>query len=52
MVIFRMLNTEIKDRQGFMEGRIAELESKPANAQVIDPALLDADGACRLWRDH
>src|SRR5690348_2756519 len=35
-----------KDRQGFIEGRIAELESKLSNAQVIDPALLDADGAC------
>src|SRR3954468_17199637 len=35
-----------KDRQGFIEGRIAELESKLANAQIIDPALLDADGAC------
>lgn len=35
-----------KERQGFIEGRIAELESKLANAQVIDPALLDADGRC------
>lgn len=35
-----------KERQGFVEGRIAELESKLANAQVIDPALLDADGRC------
>ncbi len=35
-----------KDRQGFIEGRIAELESKLSNAQIIDPALLDADGAC------
>ncbi len=35
-----------KERQGFIEGRIAELESKLSNAQVIDPALLDADGAC------
>jgi transcription elongation factor GreA len=33
-----------KERQGFIEGRIAELESKLGNAQVIDPALLDADG--------
>jgi transcription elongation factor GreA len=33
-----------KERQGFIEGRIAELESKLANAQVIDPASLDADG--------
>jgi transcription elongation factor GreA len=33
-----------KERQGFIEGRIAELESKIANAQVIDPSALDADG--------
>ena len=35
-----------RNRQGFIEGRIAEIESKLANAQVIDPALLDADGRC------
>lgn len=35
-----------KERQGFIEGRIADLESKLSNAQIIDPALLDADGAC------
>lgn len=35
-----------KERQSFVEGRIAELESKLSNAQIIDPALLDADGAC------
>ena len=35
-----------KDRQGFIEGRIAEVESKVSNAQIIDPALLDADGRC------
>ena len=33
-----------KDRQSFIEGRISEVESKLANAQVIDPASLDADG--------
>ena len=33
-----------KERQGFIEGRIAEIESKLANAQVIDPRRLDADG--------
>jgi transcription elongation factor GreA len=33
-----------KERQGFIEGRIAEVESKLANAQVIDPASIDADG--------
>jgi len=35
-----------KERQGFLEGRIAEIESKLANAQIIDPKLLDADGRC------
>lgn len=35
-----------KERQSFIEGRIAELERKLGNAQVIDPALLDADGRC------
>ena len=33
-----------KDRQGFIEGRIAEIESKLATAQVIDPAGIEADG--------
>ena len=33
-----------KERQGFVEGRIAEIEAKLANAQVIDPAALDVDG--------
>jgi transcription elongation factor GreA len=33
-----------RERQGFIEGRILELEAKLANAQVIDPALLDDDG--------
>jgi transcription elongation factor GreA len=33
-----------KERQGFIEGRIAEIESKLANAQIIDPKALDADG--------
>lgn len=33
-----------KDRQGFIEGRIAEIEGKLASAQVIDPASLNADG--------
>ncbi|MBX9961890.1 MAG: transcription elongation factor GreA [Burkholderiales bacterium] len=35
-----------KERQGFIEGRIAEVEGKLANAQIIDPKLLDADGRC------
>src|SRR6476469_6821246 len=30
-----------KERQGFIEGRIAEIESKLANAQVIDPSAID-----------
>lgn len=33
-----------KDRQGFIEGRIAEIESKLSAAQIIDPASLDAGG--------
>ncbi|MGH1360201.1 MAG: transcription elongation factor GreA [Burkholderiaceae bacterium] len=33
-----------RDKQGFIEGRIAEIESKLSNAQVIDPAEVDADG--------
>ena len=35
-----------KERQSFNEGRVVELESKLANAQIINPALLDADGRC------
>jgi len=33
-----------RERQGFIEGRIIELEAKLSNAQVIDPKLLDDDG--------
>jgi transcription elongation factor GreA len=33
-----------KDKQGFVEGRILEVESKLAAAQIIDPKALDADG--------
>ena len=33
-----------KDKQGFIEGRILEIEGKLATAQVIDPTTLDADG--------
>jgi transcription elongation factor GreA len=33
-----------KDKQGFIEGRILEIEGKLAAAQVIDPSGLDADG--------
>jgi len=35
-----------KERQGFIEGRIAELEAKLGNMQIINPATLDADGRC------
>jgi len=35
-----------KERQGFIEGRISELEAKLGNCQIIDPARLDADGRC------
>jgi len=35
-----------KERQGFIEGRIQEVEGKLSNAQIIDPTLLDADGRC------
>jgi len=33
-----------KDRQGFIEGRIAEVEGKLSAAQIIDPASIDAGG--------
>ena len=33
-----------KDKQGFIEGRILEIEGKLAAAQVIDPSALDAGG--------
>ncbi|MFC5520141.1 transcription elongation factor GreA [Polaromonas jejuensis] len=33
-----------KDRQGFIEGRIQEIEGKLSAAQIIDPAELDAGG--------
>ena len=35
-----------KERQGFVEGRIKEVDGKLSNAQIIDPKLLDADGRC------
>ncbi len=35
-----------KERQGFVEGRIQEVEGKLSNAQIIDPKMLDADGRC------
>jgi transcription elongation factor GreA len=33
-----------KDRQGFIEGRIQEVESKLSAAQIIDPSALDVGG--------
>lgn len=33
-----------KDKQGFVEGRIQEIEGKLSAAQIIDPADLHADG--------
>ena len=33
-----------KERQGFIEGRISEVESKLAHAQIIDPSAIEADG--------
>jgi len=35
-----------KERQSFIEGRIAEVESKVSNAQIIDPSMMDTDGRC------
>ncbi len=35
-----------KERQGFIEGRIAELEGKLGSAQIIDPKTITADGRC------
>lgn len=33
-----------KEKQSFIEGRIADLEGKLGAAQIIDPVLLDAEG--------
>jgi len=35
-----------KERQSFIEGRIAEIGNKLANAQIIEPQHLEADGRC------
>jgi transcription elongation factor GreA len=35
-----------RERAGFIEGRISELEAKLGNAQVIDPKLVEAEGRC------
>ena len=44
-----------KDRQGFIEGRIGELEFKLANADIIDPNTLSRDKAvfgCRVLLEN
>lgn len=33
-----------KEKQSFIEGRIAECEAKLSNAQIINPAEIEADG--------
>ena len=33
-----------REQQGFIEGRIIDLESKLSNCQIIDPSELDAEG--------
>ena len=33
-----------RDKQGFIEGRIADIEGKLGTAQIIDPSELRADG--------
>jgi transcription elongation factor GreA len=35
-----------RDRQGMIEARIRDIEAKLANAQVVDPKLVDAEGRC------
>jgi transcription elongation factor GreA len=35
-----------KERQGFIEGRIIDLEGKLGSAQIIDPKTLNAAGRC------
>ena len=39
-----MPSTTPQKKQGFIEGRIQDLESKLAAAQIIDPASLDVNG--------
>jgi transcription elongation factor GreA len=33
-----------RERQGFIEGRIAEIESKLSNCQIIDPVTVNGEG--------
>ena len=35
-----------KEKQSFIEGRILEVESKLASAEIIDPKLIDSEGRC------
>ena len=35
-----------RDRQGHCEARIRDIEAKLANAQIVDPKLVDAGGRC------
>jgi transcription elongation factor GreA len=35
-----------RERQGLIEARIRDIEAKLANAQVVDPKLLHAEGRC------
>jgi transcription elongation factor GreA len=35
-----------REKQGHVEARIRDIEAKLANAQVVDPKLLDAGGRC------
>jgi len=35
-----------KEKQSFIEGRIAEVDAKLSAAQIIDPTEIDADGKC------
>ena len=35
-----------REKQGLCEARIRDIEGKLANAQVVDPKLLDAGGRC------